>query len=243
MRRGLAIVVTAATVAVLAAGCGGKRYEVRLDKTLEEMRYRKRLDDNLTPPAKGKLETNLIYVRPPKGLEGPTKVFQLTELEPGKFDVSESFFEKDKQNLHVLARIKRPKAAASKKGPAQPEPAKAARGEFNADVVAVLNSVYGVEIDLAKAKEESKRTNRFKRLTFEGNGKNVQLFLLGSKTSPYEVALVFEYPKSEQSSLISKIDLCLGSFAVGEKARRFFEGVVTEEEGTEPGAATGPAPM
>lgn len=236
MRR--VLVLVAMTVIVVAGGCGGKRYEARLTRTLDDMRYRKRLDDNLMPPAKGKLETNLIYLRAPKGLEGPTKVFALAELEPGKFDVADTFFEKDKANLHVLARIKRPKAPAGKKaaGPAEPV---AARGEFNADVIALLNSVYSVDIDLSKAKPESKRVNSFRKITFEANAKNVQVYLYGVKGGTYEVAEIYEYPKTEAASLITKIDLSLGAFAVGEKARRFFAGSIsdTEEEGSSPSGA------
>jgi hypothetical protein len=237
MRRVLALAAT--TTLVLAGGCGGEKYEFRLNKTLEEMRYRKRLDDNLNPAAtKGRLEQNLIFIRPPKGLSTePAKDFQLTVLEPGKFDVSESFYEKDKQNLHILARVKRPKGPAGKKG-AQAEQAQAVRGEFVGDVLAVLGSVYNVDLDPAKVKEETKRNNKFKHLTFEANGKNIQVYFYGAKTSQYEVALIFEYPKSEQASLVSKIDLTLGSFGVGERARRAFNGSVSEEEGAEGGAAS-----
>ena len=77
------------------------------DKTLEARRYNKRLNDNLAAAVKGKLEQNQIYLRPPLGLAEPTKDFTLIPLEPGKFDIAESFIEKDKQNLYVLARIKR----------------------------------------------------------------------------------------------------------------------------------------
>jgi hypothetical protein len=52
----------------------------------------------------------------------------------------------------------------------------------------------------------------------EVGGKIVQVYLYGPKTSAYEVALVFEYPSSELSSLTSKIKLCLESFAEGLKA-------------------------
>jgi hypothetical protein len=233
--------VLAATTALLLAGGCGQKYDVRLNKTLEDMRYRKRLDENLNPAhTKGKLEQNLVFIRPPKGLSTePSKTFLLAELEQGKFDVSESFYEQGKQNLHILARIKRPKGATTKKG-AQPEPAQATRGDFVSDVVEVLRGVYAnAEIDPTKAKEETKepRRNHFKHLTFEGNGKNVQVYFYGSKTSQYEVALIFEYPKSEQASLVSKIELTLGSFAVGDRARMAYSGSVGEEE--EGGAAAG----
>jgi hypothetical protein len=205
------------------------------------MRYVKRLDDNLGPaPTKGKLETSNIYVRPPKTLTGPTKEFQLVALEPGKFDISDSFFEQGKASMHVLGRIKLPKAAP-KKGAAPAETA--TRGEFTADVLALLGSVYNVDLDAAKLKEESKGPyeNKFRHVTFEGNGKDVQVYFYGTKTSPYEVALIFEYAKSEQASLVSKIELTLGSFATGERARRKFTGSEVEEEPGEAGATGGAA--
>jgi hypothetical protein len=241
MRRVLALAAT--TALVLAGGCGGKSYEVRLGKTLDAMKYRKKLDELTNPaPTKGKLEQHLIFVRPPKGLSTePAKSFLLTELEPGKFDVTDSFLEKDKQNFHILARVKLPKGPANKKG-AQPEPEKAVRGDFVSDVLGVLSAVYNVELDPSKAKEETKQptNNRFKHLTFEAAGKDVQVYFYGSKTGPYEVALIFEYPKSEQNALVRKIDYTLGSFAVGERARRAFTGGVVEEEGAEGAATTAP---
>ena len=227
------------TALMIAAGCGGKSYEARLERTIEELRYQKRLDDNLMPaPTKGKLEQLQIYVRPPKTLQGPTKEFQLTVLEPGKFDVADSFIEQDKQSMHVLARLKKPKATPGKKA-AAPVPENASRGPFDSDVIALLNGVYNLELDPSKAKEEVKNKRTFKRLTFEANGKNIQLYLYGSKTTPYEVALIFEHAKSEQSALVSKIELCLGSFSTGERARRAYTGKDTEEESTE---ASGEAP-
>lgn len=236
MRRFLATAATAALL--LAGGCGGKSYEVRLEKTLEEMKYRDRLDGNLMPAqAKGKFNDNLIYIRPPKGLGEPTKEFLLTVLEPGKFDVAESFVETDKQSLYVLGRVKRPKPAPGTKKQAPTPADTAARGEFNADVFAILNDVYGVEVDSTKAKEEPKRLNKFKHVTFAAKGKDVHVYLYGTKTTPYEVALIFEYPKAEQANLASKIDLCLGSFATGERARRAFSGSGTEEEPEGTGAA------
>ena len=236
MRRFVAILAT--TSLLLSVGCGGKSYEVRLGKTLEEMRYRKRLDDNLMPaPTKGKFNDFQIFVRPPLGLGEPTKEFSMVALEPGKFDVAESFVEPGKLSLYILGRVKRPKDPSKKKTVAPVETA--TRLDFNTDVFQILNSVYGVEVDAAKAKSESKRLNTFKHVTFESNGKNVQVYLNGNKSAVYEVALIFEYPKTEQASLVSKIDLALGSFATGERARRAFAGSVVEEEsgeGATPGA-------
>ena len=59
------------------------------------------------------------------------------------------------------------------------------------------------------------------------------MYLYGDKNDPYEVALIFEYPKAEHNTVNPKIRLCLESFAVGDKAKRAFAGGETEEmEGT-----------
>ena len=125
-------------------GCGTQSYETRLEKTLDNMKYQKRLDDNLSDAAtKGKLEQLQIYVRPPKSMTGPTQTFQLTGVEPGKYDVESSFIEPEKQSLHVLARVKQPKSP-SKKAPSQPE---TPRNDFNSDVMELLRNVYGAELE------------------------------------------------------------------------------------------------
>lgn len=220
------------TVLVLAAGCGGRIYEARLEKTLDQMRYQMKLDQNLTPaPTKGKLEQNLIYVRPPKNLQGPAKDFQLTVLEPGKFDLAESFFEQNVQNMHILARVKRPKDPTKK---AAPEPAN--RGEFVPDVIAVLNGVYSQDIDPVKAKEDKKKNNTFKKLEFEGNGKTVRVYFYGGKATQYEVALIFEFAKAQQAAVATRIELCLESFETGERARRAYTGKIDEEGAEETGS-------
>ena len=242
MKRLSAIVLGAGLVVVL--GCGTQNYEYRLEHTIDQMKYQKKLDDNLTdPPTKGKLEELQIYVRPPKNMTGPTQTFQMTVVEPGKFDVESSFIEQDKQSLHLLARVKRPKTP-SKKAPTPAETTP--RGDFNTDVVELVKNVYGAELDASQFKEEKKLNNTFKAKTIDLNAKNVQVYLYGNKTSPYEVALIFEYPKAEHSALNPKIGLCLESFAVGEKAKRAFAGGETDEEfgGEGPGEETStPAPL
>jgi hypothetical protein len=228
MKRAAAVVLGVSLVLIL--GCGTQSYETRLEKTLDNMKYQKRLDDNLGDAAtKGKLEQLEIYVRPPKNMTGPTQTFQLTVVEPGKYDVESSFIEPEKQSLHILARVKRPKAP-SKKGPSQAE---TPRGEFNTDVVDLVKNVYGAELDLSKFKDDTKRFNTFKYYLLDLNAKNVQIYLYGGKNSPHEVALIFEYPKAEHNAVNPKIGLCLESFAVGDMAKRAFAGGETEDiEGT-----------
>jgi hypothetical protein len=228
MKRAAAVVLGVSLVLIL--GCGTQSYETRLEKTIDNMKYQKRLDDNLGAAAtKGKLEELQIYVRPPKNMTGPTQTFQLTVVEPGKYDVESSFIEPEKQSLHILARVKRPKTP-SKKAPTQTE---TPRGEFNSDVVDLVKNVYGAELDLSKFKDDKKRNNTFKSNLLDLNAKNVQIYLYGGKNSPYEVALIFEYPKAEHNAVNPKIGLCLESFAVGDMAKRAFAGGETEDiEGT-----------
>lgn len=222
-----------ALVAVLVvSGCGTKSYETRLEKTLAKKRYVKRLDDNLMPaPAESRLKQYQVYVRPPKSLTGPAKTFSLSQPEDGKFDLAESYSDASKASLHVLARVKQPKGAAGKK--AAPPPTN--RGDFNVDVYSLLGGYYNLELDPAAAKDETKRKNKFKRLTFEGNGKNVLVYLSGTKSSTHEVALIFEYPKSETSKIVPKIDLALESFAVGPLAQLFYDGADGDEAEEETG--------
>jgi len=234
-------VVATAIGAAMVIGCGTQNYEYRLDRTIDQMRYTKRLNENLTEPAtKGKLEELQIFLRPPKEMTGPTQTFQLAAVEPGRFDVESTFLEPEKQSLHVLARVERPKTAA-KKGTPKVEPPP--RGDFAADVVELVKNVYGAELDVTKFKEEKKQNNTFKHAQLDLQAKYVQIYLYGDKASPHKVALVFEYPKAERNAVDPKIGLCLESFAVGERARRSFAGGETEVEGGEPGAEDSAEPV
>jgi hypothetical protein len=247
MRRVWAILTTAGLMA--AWGCGNS-YDIRMNKTLEDMRYRKRLDDNLMPaPTKGKFEDLMIFVRPPKNLQ-PAKEFLLPLPEPGKFDLEASFLETksgapaeggaeqktagetQKQSLHMLARVKRPKGAGAKK---KAEPTN--RGEFSRDVLTLINAAYSppAELTFDKFKETKKKNNTYKFYSFAVSGKNVQVYLYVPKNSPYEVALLFEYPSTEHTNLFSKVELCLESFAEGNGARRAFSGAVGDEKAGESG--------
>ena len=88
-------VILASASLVVAWGCGNS-YDIRLNKTLEDMKYRKRLDEMLMPPlTKNKFEELLIFVRPPKKLE-LAKEFLLPLPEPGKFDLEASLLDTGK---------------------------------------------------------------------------------------------------------------------------------------------------
>jgi hypothetical protein len=239
MKRAFAIVASACLI--LAMGCSN--YDIRLGKTLDEMRYRKRLDDNLLPAAtKGKLEERQIYVRPPKTLTGPTKTFAWTVIEPGRFDLENSFIDQDKgEGLHILVRVKKPKAPVSAKKGAAPKEA-VPRGDFRAEVIDLIKSVYGVDLEASKfkpdVKEHANRKNEFHATTLDLTAKEVQVYLYGDKNGPYEVALIFDYPKESKKNIDSKIRLSLEAFAVGEAGRRAFHS--GGEEGGEEGGGEAP---
>jgi len=240
MNRALAMLMCAGLLVALAVGCGD--YDFRLNKTLEEMKYQEKLKKNLAEAStKGRLEQLGIYIRPPLNMSGPTQTFALTTLEPGRFDVENSFIDSGTQAaLHVLARVKQPQT--TKKG----KTAEAPRGVFQSEVLDIVKAVYGLAPDAAlKLKDETRRqgnrSNTFKGVTFDLEAKRVQVYFYGDKNTAYEVALIFEYPKTEHANLNPKIGYCLESFATGQAAKRAFAGSDTEagEDGGE-GAGTPP---
>jgi hypothetical protein len=228
---------------LLVMGC--RDYDVRLEKTLEEMKYQQRLEKNLEKaPLKGALQNELIYVRPPKGLTGPTQTFSLVAVEPGKFDLENSFIDQSKQaSLHVVARHKKPKAPP-KKGVAPTEATP--RGDFTAEVIELVKAAYGAD-DLtptkfkAVSKKHDARENLYKEAKLDLATKEVLIYLYGDKNNPYNVALIYEYPKSEVNNLSPKIGLSLEAFAVGPAAQRAFSGGAEAEAGEEGGGETGVA--
>src|SRR5262249_46719986 len=96
------------------------------------------------------------------------------------------------------------------------------------------------KLTLDKFKETKKRNNTYRNYPFAVGGKTVQVYLFGAKTEPYEVALIFEFPSTEQSNLSSKIGLCLESFAVGTRADRSFSGGTGDESAAPGGTAPPP---
>ena len=241
-----AVAVGIGACLLFSVGC--RDYDVRLEETLEEMKYQRRLSDNLAPaPTKGLLQTELIYLRPPKGFAGPTKAFSLVAIEPGKFDLENSFIDEAKgANLHVLARHKKPKPATPKKGSAPADPAP--RGEFTAEVIDVLKVAYGIDdLEPAKFKAETKRhkarKNDYKVAKLDLATKEVQVYIYGDKNSPYNVAMIFDYPKTEVNSLSPKIGLSLEAFAIGDVARLFFSGGSDAETGEEATETSQPVPI
>ncbi len=225
MRRVCLVILSASLVATL--GCGRENYEKRQAKTMEKIRYDRRVGKNLMPAASEKKFTDLaIFLRPPKD-EAPAKAGTLTVAE-GQFDLEPSFIDKDGTTLQVLGRVKQPKKPPTKG--AAPAPALPPRGEFNAEVIATLATTFGATDALAvtKLKDETKRGNRFKRLLFNANEKDIELYTI--KQDNHEVALIFVYDPKLKATLSSKIQLCLETLAVGPKASRNFNGGASEEE-------------
>jgi hypothetical protein len=233
MRRVCLILCSACLVALI--GCGRENYDKRLVKTLEKMKYDQRLTKNLNPaPTEKKFTDNAIYVRPPKD-EVYAKASPLP-ISDGQFDLDASFNDKTDSFLYVLARVKKPKKTPTKGAP--PTPAPTNRGAFDADVIGVLAGVFGSPEALLNPKfvDEVKRGNRYKRLIFNVEDKEVKLYLY--KQDIYEVALVFVYTNKLKGPISSKIDLCLDSFATGPKAKTLLEGGKADEDGE--GTPVGP---
>ena len=242
MKRAFAIVASACLI--LADGVLDA-YDARLDKTLEEMRYRKRLDDNLLPPAtKGKLEELQIFVRPPKNLKGPTQTFAWTVIEPGRFDLENSFIDEVKEeSLHILVRVKKPKAPASnKKGAATKEAVPRVTSRPKSSSWSRASTVPTSRPRNSSPTSNPTGTGRTtsKPRPWTLTAKEVQIYLYGDKNGPYEIALIFDYPKDSKKSIDAKIRLSLEAFAVGEAARHAFNSGGEEEGGEEGGGVAPP---
>jgi hypothetical protein len=227
---------------LLVIGCSD--YDIRMNETFAEMKYQKRLNDNLADaPTKGTLQQDAIYVRPPKGLV-LAQAFTLAPVETGNFDIENSFVDQEKQaSLHLLARIKKPKAPpGAKKAAIASEPP--ARGKFVDDVLEIIKTAYNVELPASSLKAEVKghanRNNTFKATKLDQETKETQIYMYGDANSAYEVALIFEYPKKELSYMAPKIGLCLESFAVGDRANRAFSGTGDLDTGEEAGGGAPP---
>jgi hypothetical protein len=231
MRRLLTAIVSCSLV--FTVGCV-TRYQKRMDETIDLMKYERELDKNLeAAPAEGPLKALDIFVRAPKGMQ-PAKDFLLGAIQPGLFDVERSFYEGQKNFLHILARKKMPKKAPAKGAPAEPT---VARGEFNADVLAVLKAVFGDDeaVAIEKFKDDPHKANKFRRLIFTANtGKKVEVFL--TKVDPYDVALIYVFDPADEKTIEPKLRYSLEAFALGEKAK-FKYGGGSEAEAEAPAAA------
>jgi hypothetical protein len=246
MKRVLGILAGACLA--LSIGCA-QSYDIRVEKTIENLRYQRDLDKNTEdPPAKSNLETAKIYLRAPKGLKGPAKTFGYV-VEPGKFDIADSFIDQQKQaSLHILARSNAPKPAAAKKAPSPTEGAEqaaatAARGDFTSDVLDFIKSTYGTDFNAADLKPVEPNSHGRKGVAYKGatldlGDKQVKVYFYGDKNGPAQVALIFEGTKDSLRSISSQVDYSLNSLVVGPRATGFYSG--QDELGGEEGQAASP---
>lgn len=225
----------------LAMGCA-QSYDIRVERTIQNMLYRRDLDKNTEePPAKSNLETLKIYLRAPKGLKGPAKEFAYA-VEPGKFDATDTFIASgDKPaSLHILARSNAAKAPTKKApGPQGPEQqaATAARGDFVSDVLDFIKITYSTDITAAQLKPVDPNAHGRKGVSYKGatvdlGDKQVLVRFHGDKNSPAQVALIFEGSKEALRALSSQIDYSLNSLVLGPRAAALYSGQdeVTGEE-------------
>src|SRR6188768_3548637 len=102
MKRVLAIVLSGGLTVLV--GCSAS-YSERLEKTLKDMKFLKRLDEFLSPQAGDNFEKMAIFLRPPKPL-APASQFQLSS-NPTQYDLEASLIDAKTPGtlrLHVLAR-------------------------------------------------------------------------------------------------------------------------------------------
>ncbi len=256
MKRFTAMLLTSTAV---IAGCGVKAYEIRMERTLEQKKYEQKVNTYLNAAPKDKaFGENNVWVRSPKPMvEGS---FMLSNPTPAMWDLAASFQgappppKQANENapppaalppmkLHVLARAK-PKPA--KKGAPAPDPAKAGRGDFTADVKALLANDFGAADGKTTDEVTKHSQNRFKRLIFQSptNGDNIEVYFYDYNKKEMEVALIFDIPPAVKKVPMGSqaVEFCLDAFAAGRKARALFNGGSAEEAGGSPAKATeGPA--
>jgi hypothetical protein len=243
MKRLLACLLT---MCLIFLGCG-QSYKQRLGQTLENLRYRQRLDQNLITAPVGKFKDLQVYIRPPKPLE-EAKEFQLPSAAVDQFDIAKSFFgsptsapegqAKEKQaepaavlRLHVLARVKRPKKP-TKKGEAPP-PEGIPVAQFVPDVRTIVGTDFGNADAATTATLKNERVgknNEFKRIFFTSPNNNDEIRMYFYTQGDYHIALVWDVPAALKNAASAKMTLCMESFAVGRKASHLFENGYTGDD-------------
>ena len=247
MRRSLAIAALFAP-SLLSIGCGHASYEARLEATQGRIKDEMTIDQVLSGHAEGAFVEQNVFLRPPQGLAVAPQFLPIPLVE-GAFDIQASFVPPGSGEqlatgpfqLHVLARRQ---AEAGAEG--QPEPSPVPRGDFKADVLSVLASVYGAEVAEAPTEQVSKtrwprsdpaRSSSFDRIKMTDRNQHlVHVYFTHEESGDavYDVALIWEFPGGEPpTSNANPVDLTLGTLAVGQRASRAFSG---RPEGTGAGA-------
>jgi hypothetical protein len=242
MRRASAVLLTATLL--LCVGCGRRSYDLRLEHTLDDLRYRQRLDQFLIPaPTDPKFKDFPMYIRPPKGMTLSSQFVMLNDadLPPGQFDMSVSFTSRS-GNLHVFARRKAAPKPTGKDAPQVPVPTEPQR-PFEPEVLRILAEVYPAEaLQTPNFANETKKPNEYRRLIFRSPNDNVVRVYL-YKRDQYDVALIWDIPAAEDANatLATARDLTLQSFAVGNRANNYFSGSMSESERSEAASESGGA--
>jgi hypothetical protein len=214
MKRILAIVLS--TSAVLAAGCGYRSYEMRLEATEARIRDEMKLDAELSPPIGGDFQKLNVHFRPPKGWVGSPDfapelrqngVNSFDDQMAPVFDLKASYSapaakadttKKDEgppppsPMLRFLARRKH-EQTDTEKGEAPPP---VERGDFQSDLRQWLGTYYGVSLADLAAEPASKvawpRSSAAKPINYERwkfNGSTnqlVQVYLMKEKSGSAE---------------------------------------------------------
>ena len=235
MRRSLAIAALFAP-SLLSIGCGHASYEARLEATEGRIKDEITLNQVLAGHAEGPFVEQNVFLRPPQGLAVAPQFVPIPLVE-GAFDIQTSFVPPGSGEqlatgpfqLHVLARRQ------AEEGQAEPSPVP--RGDFKADVLSVLASVYGAEVAEAPTEQVSKtrwprsdpaRSSTFDRIKMTDRNQHlVHVYFTHEESGDavYDVALIWEFPGGEPpTSNANPVDLTLGTFAVGQRASRAFSG-------------------
>ena len=141
----------------------------------------------------------------PRGLQGRLQAFSLTAVEPGKFDLENSFIDQKKgTSLHVVARIKKPKAPPSAKKAAAPaeHPPPGANSSTTSSSWSrpptASSSRPHSSSPSRRAMATETTTTRPSKLDL--TTKEVEVYVYTEPNGVHEVAMIFEYPKTEKNT-------------------------------------------
>jgi len=232
-----------ALVPLLLAGCGYESYEARLAATERRIRDERILNAELAGALADIFQEHNVYLRVPTGLARYGEFFPV-ELPEGFFEIGDSFMEQaaaqggqatGPYQLHVLVRHETEEAEGEQQE--QEEEPAAPRGDFVSDLYEILRVAYGVDASTVGAETVNKtiwprgassESLTFDRLKFtDPNGVLVHVYIFQQETpqETSDVALIWEFPTGEApTSADNPVDLSLGTFAVGSRAARYFQG-------------------
>jgi hypothetical protein len=218
---------------VVVAGCLGEPvYNRRLEETLEQMKYEKKINESLNKEEQGSFREKELYLRAPQPL---TKGEPMITVAPGSYDLVESFAGAPQTSsgqasplpirMHVLMRWKKPPQTPGKK--AAPAPPPTNRGpNFEADVRALLANVYGnPNVTSQKSESVNARGKQYKRVIFK-SGADTTVRAYFYESGNHLVALVLDIPPAlaDAKAANQAAEYMLETMAVGNAARNAFAG-------------------